>query len=86
MLVVWCICNRADARDQSIEQVVTAESQFHGYDSENPVESDIVEVVEEVFEAWARNETALVYPPYATTSGYQYFSGDGTHNWFREEY
>lgn len=86
MLVVWCICNRADARDQSIEQVVTAESQFHGYDSENPVESDIVEVVEEVFEAWARNETALVYPPYATTSVYQYFSGDGTHNWFREEY
>lgn len=85
-LVVWCICNRAEARDQSVEEVITAPHQFAGYDPDHPVEPAIVEVVEEVLQAWARNEEALVLPPYATISNYQYFSGDGEHNWFREEY
>ena len=86
MLVVWCICNRADARNQSVEEVVTATNQFVGYDHDHPVEPEIVEVVEEVLQAWSCNEEALILPPYATTSNYQYFSGDGRHNWFREEY
>ena len=85
-LVVWCICNRADARDQSVEEVVTAPYQFAGYDPDHPVEPEIVEVVEEVIQAWARGEEALILPPYATTSNYQFFGGDGEHNWFREEY
>ena len=85
-LVVWCICNRADARNQSVEEVVTATNQFVGYDHDHPVEPEIVEVVEEVLHAWSCNEEALILPPYATTSNYQYFSGDGAHNWFREEY
>lgn len=86
MLVVWCICNRADARDQSIEEVVTAPHQFAGYRESNPVEEPILEVVREVLEAWSRGEEALVLEPYATTSNYQFFTGDGYHNWFREEY
>lgn len=85
-LVVWCICNRADAHNQSVEEVVTATNQFVGYDHDHPVEPEIVEVVEEVLQAWSCNEEALILPPYATTSNYQYFSGDGAHNWFREEY
>lgn len=86
MLVVWCICNRADAKGQSIEQVVTARNQFHGYRESNPVDEDTLEVVREVLEAWSRGEEALVLEPYATTSDYQFFNGDGRHNWFREEY
>lgn len=85
-LVVWCICNRADACDQSVEEVITAPYQFAGYEPDHPVEPEIVEVVEEVFQAWARGEEALVLPPYATTANYQFFGGDGKHNWFREEY
>lgn len=86
MLVVWCICNRADARNQSVEEVVTAPCQFVGYSEDHPVELEIREVVEEVLQAWARGEEPLVLPPYATTSKYQYFVGDGYHNWFREEF
>lgn len=86
MLVVWCICNRADAKGQSIEQVVTARNQFHGYSESNLVDEDILEVVREVLEAWSRGEEALVLEPYATTYDYQFFNGDGYHNWFREEY
>lgn len=86
MLVVWCICNRADARNQSVEEVVTAPYQFAGYREGNPVEEPILEVVREVLEAWSRGEEAIVLEPYATTSEYQFFTGDGYHNWFREEY
>lgn len=85
-LVVWCICNRADYSGASVEQVVTATRQFHGYDPENPVTEEIFENVTEVLEAWSRNEEALVYEPYATTTEYRYFSGDGRHNWYREEW
>ena len=85
-LVVWCICNRADYSGMSVEQVVTATRQFHGYDPENPVTEEIFENVTEVLEAWSRNEEALVYEPYATSTEYRYFSGDGRHNWYREEW
>ena len=86
MLVVWCICNRADAREQSIEEVVTAPHQFAGFNPEHPVDAELVAVAEEVLQAWSRNEEALILPPYANTSDYQFFHGDGEHNWFREEY
>ena len=85
-LVAWCICNRADYSGTSVEQVVTADRQFHGYDPENPVTEEIFENVTEVLEAWSRNEEALVYEPYATTTEYRYFYGDGRHNWYREEW
>lgn len=85
-LVVWCICNRVDYSGASVEQIVTANRQFHGYDPENPVTEEIFENVTEVLEAWSRNEEALVYEPYATTTEYRYFSGDGRHNWYREEW
>lgn len=84
-LVAWCICNRADYSGTSVEQVVTANRQFHGYDPENPVTEEIFENVTEVLEAWSRNEEALVYEPYATTTEYRYFFGDGRHNWYRED-
>lgn len=86
MLVVWCICNRADAYEQSIEEVVTAPHQFAGFNPEHPVDAELVAVAEEVLQAWSRNEEALILPPYANTSDYQFFHGDGEHNWFREEY
>ena len=86
MLVVWCICNRADNSEASIEQVVKAPRQFHGYNPEHPVTDEIRSVVLEVLDAWSSGQEALVYEPYATTSEYLYFSGDGVHNWFREEW
>lgn len=85
-LVAWCICNRADAREQSIEEVVTAPHQFAGFNPEHPVDAELVAVAEEVLQAWSRGEDALILPPYANTSDYQFFHGDGEHNWFREEY
>lgn len=86
MLVAWCICNRADATGASIEQVVTAPGQFHGYSSEHPVTDEIRSVVVEVLEAWHNGQEALVLPPFATDPDYLYFYGDGSHNYFRKEW
>ena len=85
-LVVGCICNRADAYEQSIAEVVTAPYQFHGYDQSHPIDPSIKAVVVQTMEVWNSGGDAPVYPPYATTSEYLYFYGDGSHNWFREEY
>ena len=86
MLIVWCICNRADAYDMSIEEVVLAKNQFHGYNPSNPIDKEIVATVVEVLDAWESGEEALIHEPYATTSDYLFFYGDGKHNWFREEW
>lgn len=86
MLVAWCICNRADATGASIEQVVTAPGQFHGYSSEHPVTDEIRSVVVEVLEAWHNGQEALVLPPFSTDLDYLYFYGDGSHNYFRKEW
>ena len=84
----WVVCNRVDDDrfPDTIQSVLEQPSQFHGYDPENPVTEEIFENVTEVLEAWSRNEEALVYEPYATTTKYRYFSGDGRHNWYREEW
>ena len=86
MLVAWCICNRVDATGASIEQVVTAPGQFHGYSSEHPVTDEIRSVVVEVLEAWHNGQEALVLPPFSTDPDYLYFYGDGSHNYFRKEW
>lgn len=35
--VVWCVLNRCDAWGESVEAVVTAAGQFHGYSPKHPV-------------------------------------------------
>lgn len=89
-LVVWCILNRVDnARwPDTIKGVVSQEDQFHGYCSDFPVEDDIKEVVLKVLMQWYQEEAPATYPPYATTTGYLFFSGDSKHehNWYREEW
>lgn len=91
-LVVWCICNRVDSQhsafknQNTIEEVVTARGQFHGYSSTNPVDEAIMEVVLDELYKWSAGEEAPIIEPYATTSNYLFFYGDGVHNWFREEW
>lgn len=91
-LVIWCICNRVDSQhndfknQNTIEKVVTARNQFHGYSSTNPIDEDIMEVVLEELYKWSAGEEAPIIEPYATTSEYLFFYGDGVHNWFREEW
>lgn len=91
-LVVWCICNRVDSQhsafknQNTIEEVITARGQFHGYSSSNPIDEAIMKVVLEELYKWSAGEEAPIIEPYATTSNYLFFYGDGVHNWYREEW
>lgn len=87
MLVIWCICNRVDDPrfPNTVTGVATQPGQFHGYSSSNPVLPRLYEVAQKVLELWNLDAEALVHLPYATSSDYLYFNGDGYHNWFRKE-
>ena len=87
-LVAWCICNRVDdgTWGDTIEDIVTYPNAFYGYDESWPEDSECVRVAQDVLTEWRTGGEADVLEPYATTSEYLYFGGDGYHNWFREEY
>lgn len=85
-LVIWCILNRAKDWNMSVESVITAPNQFGGYSATYPVSPKIRELCQSVVDRWERGEKALIFPPFATSSNYKWFRGDGRHNWFREEY
>ena len=85
-LVVWCICNRVDNGywGDTVTDVVTYPHQFAGYGATYPVWPELEAVAKEVLDEWNADHEAGVLEPYATTRGYLYFTGDGTHNWFRD--
>lgn len=87
-LVVWCICNRVDKGSwgNSIEDVVKYPYQFVGYGATHPVWPELEAVAREVLEEWNGGGEADILEPYAKTSKYLYFNGDGKHNWYREEW
>lgn len=88
-LTVWCVLNRVDSTDpdfedqNSIMAVVTHPNAFHGYNPNNPVEEDILSLVEECVEDWEHGEQCPTHPTYAPNEGYLFFYGDGSHNWYR---
>lgn len=87
-LVAWCICNRVDngAWGSTIKEVVTP-GQFHGYNPNREVSHSLyMEVAQDVLDEWSVGNNPDIMEPFAPTDGYVYFSGDGKHNWFREEY
>jgi len=87
-LIAWTVINRLeDGRyGNSLIGVVRARGQFHGYSARHPITPEIRRNVVAALEAWDRGEAAKVYPPFAITSCYRYFWGDGRHNWFRTNF
>lgn len=81
--VVWCVLNRVDASfgEKSVEEVVTAPKQFHGYDPSNPVDEDLLALSKDVLWRWHTDSPGRVLP-----KEYVYFDGDGEHNYFRTDY
>ena len=84
--VAWCILNRVDAWDQTIEEVVTAPEQFHGYRAEGDCPREHIDMALDVLARWTRekvdgSEVGRVLP-----ENYLYFIGDGDRNHFTEEW
>ena len=83
---VWCVLNRVDQGYGSILEVVTAPSQFVGYQDNNPIDEKLWLLCEDVLTRWQREkegetDVGRVLPP-----DYLWFSGDSERNHFRNAY
>lgn len=88
--VVWCILNRVDSEEDffpdTIMEVVTQESQFHGYSESNPVDPHIEWLVRDVLDRWVLEKAGAEGVGRVLPKDYLYFWGDGRHNHFTTEY
>lgn len=85
--VVWCILNRVDDPrwPDTISEVCT-NSQFHGYDPQNPIDDSLYDLVQDVYSRWVREHAGAVDVGRVLPKEYVFFHGDGSANYFRTEY
>lgn len=84
--VVWCILNRVDNGHwgDTVAEVVTAPSQFHGYSSDFPVDDDIKALVKDVVARWQLEKLGCGNVGRTLPSQFLYFaSNDKGTNTFR---
>lgn len=84
--VAWCILNRVDARGQSIQTVVTADHQFLGYRRRGECPQEHLDLAADVLTRWKREKAGETNVGRTLPAGYQYFYGDGQHNYFTKEW
>lgn len=77
--VVWCILNRLDNGywGNTIQSVVTASGQFHGYSSSYPVTDEIREVVEDVLYRWNMEKAGATNVGRTVPERFLYFHSNG---------
>lgn len=86
--VVWTALNRVDSEDfpeDTIEKVLTSPSQF-AYSPNTPVEDHLYALALDVLERWNMEKNGELDVGRVLPSDYTFFSGDGTFNYFRNEY
>ena len=87
---IWCVLNRYDSGDRfwadTVEGITTQPCQFYGYDSSNPVDPDILALVEDVLARWMAEKECVGSVGRVLPREYLYFTGDGVHNYFTTEW
>lgn len=83
--VVWCACNRADAWDMDIGDVLTVD-QFHGLAIKGEAPHQHVELARDVLARWTLEAEDWQDVGRMLPSQYLYFEGDGRVNHFSTEY
>lgn len=84
--VIWCILNRVDAGGGTIKNVVTAPYQFTGYDSKHPVTDEFASLAEDVLARWILEKHCVGEVGRTLPIEYQWFTGNGKENIFRDQY
>lgn len=84
--VAWCILNRVDASGDSIEEVVTAPSQFHGYRPNGDCPQAHLDLAADVLTRWQAEKNGETHVGRTLPASYLYFIGDGERNHFSKEY
>lgn len=83
--VVWCACNRADAWDMEIGDVLNVDA-FHGLAIKGEVPEQHVELARDVLARWTLEAEGWVDVGRVLPSQYLYFEGDGRVNHYSTEY
>lgn len=84
--VAWCILNRVDASGKSIEEVVTAPSQFYGYRPDGDCPQEHLDLAADVLTRWQAEKNGEQFVGRVLPASYLYFMGDGERNHFSKEY
>lgn len=83
--VVWCACNRADAWDMEIGDVLTVD-QFHGLAIKGEVPAEHVELARDVLARWTLEAEGWQSVGRVLPERFLYFEGNGIVNLFSTEY
>lgn len=83
--VVWCACNRADAWDMDIGDVLTVD-QFHGLAIRGEVPAEHVELARDVLARWTLEAEGWQDVGRVLPERFLYFEGNGIVNLFSTEY
>ena len=83
----WVVCNRVDDErfPDTIQDVLSQPSQFHGYDSTYPVTDELYSVAFDVLTRWSYEKQGIPVRR-ELASSFLWFTGNGVENIFREEY
>ena len=84
--VAWCILNRVDAWDKTIEEVVTAPVQFLGYRPEGECPQEHLDLAADVLTRWNAEKKGAEDVGRTLPANYLYFYGDGERNHFSIEW
>ena len=83
--VIWCACNRADAWDMDIGDVLTVD-QFHGLAIRGTVPEQHVELARDVLARWTLEAEGWQSVGRVLPERFLYFEGNGIVNLFSTEY
>jgi hypothetical protein len=84
--VAWCILNRVDAWDMTIEDVVTAPHQFYGYRTDGTCPQEHLDLAEDVLSRWESEKLGTCASGRTLPASYLYFVGDGDRNHFTKDW
>ena len=84
--VAWCILNRVDAWDKTVEEVVTAPMQFLGYRPEGECPQAHLDLAADVLTRWNAEKEGDTDVGRTLPADYLYFYGDGERNHFSIEW
>ena len=83
----WIVCNRVDDErfPDTIQGVLSQPNQFHGYDPNYPVTSELYDVAFDVLTRWSYEKQGIPVRR-ELASSFLWFTGNGRENIFREAY
>jgi len=87
-LVIWCILNRVDdgTWGNTVAEVVTAKSQFHGYSNSHPITDEHKALARDVVTRWQMEKYCQGNVGRTLPQEYLYFHSEHGHNVFTSNY